>query len=73
MTSNVAHLGTSSSDFTMNIGQCLAKKSFVFIEAAEFFDLIDDDGVDNGAIERFTGSWNDPRPSSTSFRKVMTP
>ncbi len=71
---DVADVGaSSSSDDTMKIGRCLAKKDFVFIEAAELFDLIDDDGVDDGAVEHFAGSRDDLRPASTPLRKATTP
>ncbi len=62
---DVADVGaSSSSDDMMKIGRCLAKKDFVFIEAAEFFDLIDDDGVDDRAVEHFAGSWDDLKPDT---------
>ncbi len=57
----------------MKIGRCLAKKDPVFIAVTEFFGPIDDDRVDDEALERFTGSWNDPRPASTSLWKATTP
>lgn len=54
----------SSSNDAMKTGRHLANQYFAFIGPSEFFDLIDDGGADDKAIEHFVRSWNDLKPDT---------